>query len=189
VKIVGILSLLAATAFAAPASAAVVYSFNELGCFGSSCTLSTSANDGSLTFHQQAENNVPAGTVDLGTFTLANGSTDFNGDLFSLQVTFTSPLNGANTFSATLSGTTTGNHGGPVVVDFNNTPLSFEGFTLAVNDISLTAGVGTPQEITGTITAVAAVPEPSTWAMMILGLAGLGFMGYRRKDKLALNAA
>jgi hypothetical protein len=27
-----------------------------------------------------------------------------------------------------------------------------------------------------------AVPEPSTWAMMILGFAGLGFMAYRRKS-------
>jgi hypothetical protein len=24
------------------------------------------------------------------------------------------------------------------------------------------------------------VPEPSTWAMMLLGFAGLGFLGYRR---------
>jgi hypothetical protein len=36
---------------------------------------------------------------------------------------------------------------------------------------------------------VAAVPEPSTWAMMILGFAGIGFMAYRRKSKLALTAA
>jgi hypothetical protein len=27
-----------------------------------------------------------------------------------------------------------------------------------------------------------AVPEPSTWAMMILGFAGVGFMAYRRKN-------
>ena len=27
-----------------------------------------------------------------------------------------------------------------------------------------------------------AVPEPSTWAMLILGLAGIGFMAYRRKS-------
>jgi PEP-CTERM motif len=33
------------------------------------------------------------------------------------------------------------------------------------------------------------VPEPSTWAMMILGFAGIGFMTYRRKNKMALNAA
>ncbi|MBT1512560.1 PEPxxWA-CTERM sorting domain-containing protein [Bradyrhizobium sp. SRL28] len=35
----------------------------------------------------------------------------------------------------------------------------------------------------------AAVPEPSTWAMMILGFAGVGFMAYRRKSKPALLAA
>ena len=34
-------------------------------------------------------------------------------------------------------------------------------------------------------TVVAPVPEPSTWAMMILGFVGVGFMAYRRKDKLA----
>ena len=27
-----------------------------------------------------------------------------------------------------------------------------------------------------------AVPEPSTWAMMVLGFAGVGFMAYRRKQ-------
>jgi hypothetical protein len=27
------------------------------------------------------------------------------------------------------------------------------------------------------------VPEPSTWAMMILGFAGLGFISYRRKNR------
>jgi hypothetical protein len=30
--------------------------------------------------------------------------------------------------------------------------------------------------------AVSAVPEPSTWAMMILGFCGVGFMAYRRKQ-------
>ena len=31
-------------------------------------------------------------------------------------------------------------------------------------------------------TAIGAVPEPSTWAMMILGFAGVGFMAYRRRS-------
>ena len=30
---------------------------------------------------------------------------------------------------------------------------------------------------------VGAVPEPSTWAMMILGFAGVGYMAYRRRNK------
>lgn len=42
----------------------------------------------------------------------------------------------------------------------------------------------------GTVTSfTAAVPEPSTWAMMILGFCGVGFMAYRRKSKPAMFAA
>jgi hypothetical protein len=41
--------------------------------------------------------------------------------------------------------------------------------------------------VTGDVTS--AVPEPSTWAMLLLGFAGLGFMAYRRKSKPALMAA
>ena len=37
--------------------------------------------------------------------------------------------------------------------------------------------------------AVPPVPEPATWAMMILGFAGVGFMAYRRKSKLAFSLA
>jgi hypothetical protein len=40
-----------------------------------------------------------------------------------------------------------------------------------------------------TVTLTNGVPEPSTWAMMILGFAGVGFMAYRRKSKPALMAA
>jgi hypothetical protein len=41
---------------------------------------------------------------------------------------------------------------------------------------------------TGTMTAITAVPEPSTWVMMILGFAGVGFLAYRRRRQ-ALTAA
>ncbi len=34
-----------------------------------------------------------------------------------------------------------------------------------------------------------AAPEPSTWAMMVLGFAGVGFAGYRRTRKAAVVAA
>jgi hypothetical protein len=39
----------------------------------------------------------------------------------------------------------------------------------------------------GNAVAVSAVPEPSTWAMMILGFAGIGFMAYRRKNTPTLR--
>ena len=41
----------------------------------------------------------------------------------------------------------------------------------------------------GSVTISGAVPEPSTWAMMVLGFAGVGFMAYRRKSKPAFMAA
>ena len=44
------------------------------------------------------------------------------------------------------------------------------------NDIYFSPGIG-------------GVPEPSTWAMLILGFAGVGFMAYRRKSKTAPMAA
>ena len=38
------------------------------------------------------------------------------------------------------------------------------------------------------VTPVPGVPEPSTWAMTLLGFAGIGFMAYKRKNKAALMA-
>jgi PEP-CTERM motif len=40
--------------------------------------------------------------------------------------------------------------------------------------------------LTGSITAV---PEPATWAMMLLGLLGIGFPGFRRTRNLPIAAA
>jgi hypothetical protein len=45
-----------------------------------------------------------------------------------------------------------------------------------------------PEDIRGFLQA-SAVPEPSTWAMMILGFAGIGYMTYRRRNRLMLGAA
>jgi PEP-CTERM motif len=74
---------------------------------------------------------------------------------------------------------------------------TFDSTTIAA--LGLTPGtytytVGEPNldSIVLNIGNVSAVPEPSTWAMMILGFAGIGFMAYRRKNsynKMAFNAA
>jgi len=42
---------------------------------------------------------------------------------------------------------------------------------------------------TGTMTAITAVPEPSTWAMMILGFASIGCLAYRRRNQVAIAVA
>ena len=39
------------------------------------------------------------------------------------------------------------------------------------------------------VLSTSSVPEPSTWAMMIIGFAGLGFAGYRRRKAAAVKAA
>ena len=41
----------------------------------------------------------------------------------------------------------------------------------------------------GALTLTPAVPEPSTWAMMILGFMGIGFMAYRRKGQASIRFA
>jgi hypothetical protein len=39
------------------------------------------------------------------------------------------------------------------------------------------------------ITVTPGVPEPATWAMMILGFAGIGFMAYRRREQASALCA
>lgn len=36
--------------------------------------------------------------------------------------------------------------------------------------------------------SISAVPEPSTWAMLVLGFCGLGWIAYRRRNQTALDA-
>ena len=43
--------------------------------------------------------------------------------------------------------------------------------------------------VSGSVNLASAVPEPSTWAMMLLGFCGIGAMTYRRKSKPALMAS
>jgi hypothetical protein len=51
------------------------------------------------------------------------------------------------------------------------------------------AGTLTPGTETAVFSFTNAVPEPSTWAMMLLGFAGLGFVGYRQAKKKGASFA
>jgi Ice-binding-like/PEP-CTERM motif len=73
------------------------------------------------------------------------------------------------------------------------TATEFAGNILALTSITLTTGTniedGRALAINGAVTLDTnnifigeAVPEPSTWAMLLLGFAGIGFMAYRRKS-------
>jgi hypothetical protein len=95
-----------------------------------------------------------------------------------LVVGFDSSLPGPILLFLSFSG---GVSGGVITggeVDFCDSPSCFNITTRYAYD---PVGTFTPE--------IAAVPEPSTWAMMFLGFAGIGFMAYRRKSKLALMAA
>jgi hypothetical protein len=72
-----------------------------------------------------------------------------------------------------------------------NTPagfaISLPGVTARIDEPNILVDLGSVPVPDGPPTS--AVPEPSTWAMMLLGFAGLGFMAYRRNSKPALMAA
>jgi hypothetical protein len=60
---------------------------------------------------------------------------------------------------------------------------------LSIDPTFLLDHPGFSLEFSSGVVNVSPVPESSTWAMLLLGFAGLGFMAYRRKSKLALLAA
>jgi hypothetical protein len=75
-------------------------------------------------------------------------------------------------FSTPEPGSLVGYTGGPLSTQTNL--FEFESGTATLVSGSLTKGIG-----------VVPVPEPSTWAMMLLGFAGLGFVGYRQTTRRA----
>jgi hypothetical protein len=82
-----------------------------------------------------------------------------------------------------------GNDG--VVRTFSSASLSFLATWQDGDPFRMYSTIGYATPIFGgtvSVSQVAAVPEPSTWAMMILGFAGVGFMTYRRRKTAALAA-
>jgi hypothetical protein len=203
-----VLSLVAGAAMAA-ASAASATSFigSTTGCFSSgACALSAGPISMSgitftgASFDVQDSNGFAA--IGTGTppvlgfdqtlgFLSVDPSTGFTGPLpFQLLVSFTSPGSGGSTYFATIIGSVTAGSGaGGIQADFDNTAhlITTTGgaFTLTVNDTAVsTNGTNTP--ITGFIQAV---PEPATWAMMLLGFGGIGFAMRRRRQPALAQVA
>jgi PEP-CTERM motif len=92
------------------------------------------------------------------------------------------------------------------LLTFTSIPASFSPSTLSFNladvtELKITFAGGGDRYMDGRTVAwylisdvnylttnISGVPEPSTWAMMMLGVVGLAFKAYRSKSKLALNA-
>ena len=105
-------------------------------------------------------------------------------------MSFGSPLSTTATPSALVTGFITA-VGGLVYVDFKPEQFNYSGgsFFLDVHDVLLTTTLFDRKDIdplTGTITMSSAVPEPSTWAMMILDFVGLDSADRRRQMRNAL---
>jgi hypothetical protein len=89
--------------------------------------------------------------------------------------------------------------GTTLVQTFNLTGLKHDAdlnFILAatggpLTEISLLSMSGIKEAKHFEVSGVGGVPEPSTWAMMLLGFAGLGFAAYRKAlgARAALSAA
>jgi hypothetical protein len=83
--------------------------------------------------------------------------------------------------SVTLAGTVTG----PPGSGFDDTPVSF-----VLGATQAGGPGGTTNAMFTNSTSVSAIPETSTWAMMALGFATLGFAGFRRrKANIAMLSA
>jgi hypothetical protein len=61
--------------------------------------------------------------------------------------------------------------------------------TFTVENIGLSGSNPTGLDVNFLTSNVSAVPEPATWLMMILGFAGVGFLGYRRRTKAIASLA
>jgi len=129
-----------------------------------------------------------------GTLTLNNSGLNANA-LFVFQIgsTLTTASNSSVVFENGFDGNVFWQVGSSATL---GTGTAFEGNILALDSITLNTGAtildGRALARNGAVTLdtnninIGTVPEPSTWAMMILGFAGIGFMAYRRKNKMAL---
>ncbi len=201
---------------AAPGAQANVYSFTQDGCSGSGsggCGASPSTPVGSVTTELESP-----GVIGV-TVTLTSGAFHDSSDPQHHALVFNLAGDPSITISDLLAPFTAngaqsaGSHGAApfgsfsYVINFRHashppveTSFSFDisapGLTL--NSFEANKGVYFVSDIwakanqtghTGNVGAVSGVPEPATWAMLTLGFAGLGFLGYRKTKGAAIFAA
>jgi hypothetical protein len=155
------------------ASADVIFDFNSGPCNLEGCPTNTDTATGVL---RLTDDYVYGDEVTPATFiSMSYSSGDLTLDITSRESPdFFGGLNSDGSFNASERISILG---GPLF--FSASPGNFTAFgTTAFGPFIENAGS------TFTFTNVTAVPEPSTWAMMLIGFAGLGFAGYRRAREL-----
>jgi PEP-CTERM motif len=161
-------------AFASPASA-TVFDFKLTGTDSASFRIDTSKQPDSFTLANPAFN--------FGRFEYDNVSGTFNGVAgIAASISFAE---------------------GPFLSPFQITGSSL-GFAQFIGPVVYSGSTSDPQFLTGsfhftnpffrkddtlTISAVGGVPEPSTWAMIILGFGGMGLLSLRHRSRRALATA
>jgi hypothetical protein len=166
------------------------------------------ANAAVLTVGQSAQVNYVPGPLGAGTppFSFIAIGLDFGidnpvGPNEALSYSIYTPTNTlvvSGSAAAGNSSYTSGLFGALTESVFPATALATTSFYVIVKDtqgsFDLTGGQadlynfsGGTSELGALGTLASAVPESSTWAMMLLGFAGLGFMTYRRKSKPAFR--
>lgn len=116
------------------------------------------------------------------TFTFASAVTAFSIDLMSIA-------------NSAVTMTVAGNSFSRAVATNVNPNRTFFGLTsdTGITGFTLTAAGGYGEFDNLTLTSAravsAAVPEPATWAMMLIGFGGIGVAMRRRKDKVAMQPA
>jgi hypothetical protein len=171
-SVAGCVSALALS-LAAPAKATPVIT---IGVTGVSFTLSESpVVGGTETFTLQMNLTPPAnGALGLGVF----GTIELdpgNGQQFFIPVSESAAQ--GRTFSQTVT--------------YSFTGIYFPSYTFTGQAVEVAnSGYAVPSDESITVAGnfaqvfITAVPEPSTWAMMLLGFLGVGFLAYREKSTL-----
>ena len=116
--------------------------------------------------------------ADVIVITLPSATTAFALNFNTLFTSANETFTLSNGFSTSVANT----------ANINSGPNSeFIGFisTVPFNTITLEVPNGQSLVIEDFTTAISAVPEPSTWAMMLLGFCGLGFLARQRKLRFA----
>ena len=191
-------SALAVLACAAtPAAASVTFNTigSSLSCNGvANCTgggSSVAYNGLTLTYFANLSTTIdPTSNINLGGLQASGtGPFDLTGLLFTIMINQTVPGGSGSIPAGTLSGIISQTASG-ATISWLNPSVTINGYQYSVtnNPLSLVppnsclAGVCGLTSIQG---EVAAVPEPATWGLMLLGFGGIG-MAMRRRRRPAL---